>query len=45
MFVVGLRLVMSGIGMTMVGVFAFVGVPMSSTGMSLASAAVGPTRT
>jgi hypothetical protein len=42
MLLVGAPLVAGGIGMTMVGVFAFIGVPMLVVGLGLVSAAANP---
>jgi hypothetical protein len=40
----GSGLVASGIGLTMVGVFAFIGVPLLIAGLGLISAGVNPSR-
>lgn len=42
MLVMGLPLIATGIGLTMVGIFAFVGMPMLIVGLALVSAAAGP---
>ena len=42
MLLVGASLLATGIGVTMVGVFAFVSVPMLVVGLGLVSAAANP---
>jgi hypothetical protein len=42
MLMVGAPLVATGIGMTMVGVFAFIGIPLLVIGLGLVSAAANP---
>lgn len=42
MLVVGVSLVGGGLGLTMIGVFAFVGLPMLVIGLGLISAATNP---
>lgn len=42
MLLTGAPLVASGIGLTMVGVFAFIGLPMLVVGLGLVSAAASP---
>jgi hypothetical protein len=42
MLFMGLPLIATGIGLTMVGVLAFVGMPMLILGLALVSAAAGP---
>ena len=38
----GLPLIATGIGLTMVGIFAVIGIPMLILGLALVSAAAGP---
>jgi hypothetical protein len=40
----GLPLIATGIGLTMVGIFAVIGIPMLILGLALVSAAAGPDR-
>ena len=42
MLLTGAPLVATGVGLTMVGVFAFIGIPMLVVGLGLVSAAVNP---
>jgi hypothetical protein len=42
MLLVGMPLVAGGIGLTMVGIFAFIGMPMLILGLALTSAATAP---
>ena len=42
MLLMGLPLIATGIGLTMVGIFAFIGMPMLILGLALVSAAAGP---
>jgi hypothetical protein len=42
MFFTGVPLVAGGVGMTAIGVFAFLGVPMLILGLGLISAAINP---
>lgn len=42
MLFMGLPLIATGIGLTMVGIFAFIGMPMLILGLALVSAAAGP---
>lgn len=42
MFLAGAPLVAGGIGLTMIGVFAFIGMPMLILGLGLISAAISP---
>lgn len=42
MLLIGAPLVATGVGLTMVGVFAFIGIPMLVVGLGLVSAAVNP---
>ena len=42
MLLMGLPLIVTGIGLTMVGIFAFIGMPMLILGLALVSAAAGP---
>jgi hypothetical protein len=44
MIVTGVSLTAGGLGLTMVGVFAFIGMPMLILGLSLISAGANPPR-
>ena len=42
MLLLGASLLAGGLGLTMIGVFAFIGIPLLALGLGLVSAAVNP---